>query len=245
MEGVNATTKDRIDALHKNEPLIKKLIQKEKAMDERAMEFSRALVENRAHEESLKQKIARLEESVVEKDADVQKAQKEINKVKDECQKKLQRGFDRLTLLEKKLKSTEEAHAILKLDHEETQMQFENIRADADTYRKQLEDQSTQLKDMRQERDQNRSLLLSLRTNERVENDKIKKAVRDAEAPKDAEIVQLKKIIEMLNHDRVVDEKNIRELSRWKHENAKKDQEIVEYRKAATAAEEKVSILPS
>jgi len=94
-----------------------------------------------------------------------------------------------------------------------------------------------------QERDANRSALLSFRTNDRVESDKLKKAIRDAVAPKDTEIAQLRRDNERLNRERLIDENNIRELSRWKDENAKKDLEIASYRATALAAEQMEKVM--
>jgi hypothetical protein len=188
--GINITIKERDAAIRKNEPLSKKLLQKDKTLDEKAIEFTRTVEGHRAHEDDLKQKISRLESTIAEKDAEIHKNGKLVDKVKEDWQKKLQRGFDKISVLEKKAKELQDVHDINKLDLEVTQNQLETARTNADAYRKKLEEQTSQLKQMTLERDENRSAMLSLRTNERVENDKIQKAVRDAEARKDAVILE-------------------------------------------------------
>lgn len=99
---IKATVKARDDALAKNQPLVQKLLLKDKVMDEKALEHNRALESKAAREEMLKHKLAKMESLVESKDLELQKARKETERVKDEWHKKLQRGFDKIGVLEKK-----------------------------------------------------------------------------------------------------------------------------------------------
>jgi hypothetical protein len=51
---------------------------------------------------TLKQKIAGLEKAISGRDSDLQKARNQVEKVKEESQKKCQKGFDQISDLEKK-----------------------------------------------------------------------------------------------------------------------------------------------
>ena len=106
----------------------------------------------------------------------------------------------------------------MKLDYEVTQTQLEAANSELARLKKMMKDASAKYKGMEKERDESRMMLRALRSNEQAENDRVKKAVRDAEAPKDAIIAELMGEMDKRNHDRRIDEANIRELSRMNNE---------------------------
>jgi hypothetical protein len=73
---------------------------------------------------------------------------------------------------------------------------------------------------------------------EQTENDWLKKAVREAEAPKDAIIAQLKGENDKLNHDRLIDETNLRELSRLNNEFKRKNLDLAAHHSRVEVMEE-------
>ena len=81
-------------------------------------------------------------------------------------------------------------------------------------------------------------LLTPIFSSEQAERDRLEKAVREAEAPKDAMIAQLKKENDKLNHDRLIDEDNLRELSRLHNEYKQKHLDLATYQSHAKIMEE-------
>lgn len=79
---------------------------------------------------------------------------------------------------------------------------------------------------MEKELEDSQSIVLSLRSNQQAENDRLKKTVRDTEAPKDAINARLKKEIERLNQIQVRDEETIRDISRLNTEYRERDEVI-------------------
>jgi hypothetical protein len=72
-----------------------------------------------------------------------------------------------------RLQAMKDEHNIAKLDHEATQSQLEKERAEAGAFKKQVESQISDIESLRKECDQNRSALLSLRTNKQAEDDRV------------------------------------------------------------------------
>jgi predicted nucleic acid-binding Zn-ribbon protein len=127
--------------------------------------------------------------------------------------------------------------------------ELEAIMLDADTSRTQLEEAQKQLNSLivgrenldgelvalRKELENTQSSLLSSRTNQRVEEDRIQKAVQSATAVRDEFIKYLEVELKGLKNEKVVseqsrksDEKNIRELSQDKFALKQRSQELEE-----------------
>lgn len=94
---------ERDDALRKNEPLFTSIVQKDKVIDEKTREVARALESRGSHEEALSLNIKKLQSMLEVKGSEVEKARKEADKVKEEWNKKIQRGHDKIRHLEQKL----------------------------------------------------------------------------------------------------------------------------------------------
>jgi hypothetical protein len=71
---------------------------------------------------------------------------------------------------------------------------------------------------MKKERDESIAKARSLRSNEQMVKDLIKKAVREAEDAKEEEISRLLARVAELEQGKKADEENIRELSRLRHQ---------------------------
>lgn len=208
--GVKNAMKDHDNSVRKIEDVNKKLLQKDKIIDEKENELARARDGNRTHEDAMKQKIIQLEMKVAERDLELCKAHKAVDKANDDCEKKLQRALDKYMALKKESKLQRAEHEVVKLDLDATHTQLEIARSGLEASRTQLDNQCSQLEKMSLEQQENRSALLSLRTNKAVEkdihdkavqrevqkkvrqavDDAVKDALRNADGEKDEELIQ-------------------------------------------------------
>lgn len=213
--------------------LQKKLTWKNNSLDEKTNEISRARERSAAREEAFKKDLSKLESELASTNLKLEVARKEPEKVKEIWNSKVQKLHGKVASREAELKSQREAYKILDLDNAATLDDLRTSQTLASSLQKQVDSQKAELgnvSNLRKERDGLKMSLLSARTNQKIENDKITKAVREAQAVWEAQKNILEEDNRKLKQERDADVQNICELSRMKNtyaqREARKDAEI-------------------
>jgi len=221
---IKRVIRDRDDSMRKNEPLFQKIAQKEKALLEKDTLIAHA---RDAQDQRVEDKNKQLNEMTLKlekKEAERQSAIADVDKVKNEWQKKLQRAFNKSTALEKQLKDKDNELKTTKLDLGATMNQLSETRELLEKVKKlgrEARDEVEKGKELKRERDEALVLVLSLRSNEEVVKDRIAKAVKKAEDEKNAQIAELEDLIATRDQALLADEETIRDLSRIKEDHMK------------------------
>lgn len=82
---------------------------------EKTREVTRALEAGGAREESLSLNITKLGSTLANRGQEIENARKDVERVKEDWNKKIQRGHDKVAALEAKLKASLDKHRILKV----------------------------------------------------------------------------------------------------------------------------------
>jgi hypothetical protein len=219
-KAVKQVIRDRDEAIRKNEPLSKKLAQKDKTLLEKDTLIANA---NEAQDQIIEEKNKQLNEMSLRldrKEAERQSAIAEADKIRNEWQKKLQRRDDKNGTLEKHLKAMEDQLKTTKLDLEATLNEILDTKSTLEKVKMAGREVVKKNANLQRERDEARSQMLSLKSNEEIVKDRISKAIsaalKKAEEEKDARIAELEGLLATREQARLADEETIRELSRIK-----------------------------
>jgi hypothetical protein len=222
---IKGVIRDREEAIRKTEPLFKKLAQKEKALIEKDTLIANAREAQDQRVEDKNKQVNEMTLKLDRKEAERRSAIADVDKVKNEWQKKLQRAYDKTAALEKQLRVKDEELNTTKLDYEATQAQLSEKQMHLEKVKEAGRAEVKKSKELQRERDEARSQMLSLKSNEEIVKDRIAKAVNAAvkkvEDEKNARIADLEDLLAKRDQARLADEETIRELSRVKEDHMK------------------------
>jgi chromosome segregation ATPase len=179
-------------------------------LDEKIRDFGRTLESRSAHEESLKAKITGLQSSLDAKQKVIQDEKAAAIKETDTWSKRVQKGHDKVAQLTRDIQK-------ITSDCDDFRSQNDRLLTEISQIKQDTEAKNSEFATMKKERDESIAKARSLRSNEQMVKDQIKKAVREAEDAKEEEITRLLAQVARLEQGKKADEENIRELSRLRH----------------------------
>jgi chromosome segregation ATPase len=146
-------------------------------------------------EAQLKSEIEKAESAADTLRSELDKARKELAKIKEQWNGKIQKLHDKVTAKTAELAKRKQAHDTTKLDTVATDEAFKLCKEDNTSLKARLDTHQAATEDYESLRQKNEGLqksLLVTKTNRQIETDNIERAVREATAPLDTEIKQLR-----------------------------------------------------
>ena len=187
-------------------------------MDEKIRDFGRTLESRSAHEESLKAKITGLQSSLDAKQKVIQDEKAAAIKETDTWSKRVQKGHDKVAQWTRDIQKMTSDCDDFKSHNGRLLTEISQIKQDTEAKNSEFVTMKEEHATMRKELDESIAKARSLRSNEQMVKDQIKKAVREAEDAKEEEIARLIAQVAKLEQGKKADEENIRELSRLRYQ---------------------------